>query len=77
MLRVWPTAGQSLVEPREPEEPVMLLNVTLPTDETVQLPLYRGDQVELRVREFAEMRRLEKSAESRMLEAVLQQWSAL
>jgi len=77
MLRVWPTAGQSLVEPREPEEPVMLLNVTLPTDETVQLPLYRGDQVELRVREFAEMRRLEKSAESRIVEAVLQQWSAL
>lgn len=77
MLRVWPTAGQSLVEPREPEEPVMLLNVTLPSAETVQLPLYRGDQVELRVREFAAMRGLEKSAESRIVEAVRKQWSSV
>jgi len=75
MIRVFPT-GESFVAPREPEEPVMLLNVTLPSDETVQLPLYRGDEVTARVREFAELRGLDKEAESRIVTEVLHHWPA-
>ena len=74
MIRVFPVTGESFVAPREPEEPVVLLNVTLPSEETVQFPLYEGDEIEARIREFAALRGLEKEAENRIIAEVLRHW---
>lgn len=74
MLRVLPTGGQSFVEPREAEEPIVLLNVTLPSEETVQFPLYFGDPIEEKIREFAEMKGLERNEERKILAEVKRIW---